>query len=128
MSIRREALYLRDILDAAGSIRRFLNDVDRSQFLSDELLQSGVLQKLIVIAEAAANIPTDLRNRYPDVPWTQIVGFRHIAVHAYFSVDWEIVWVAASEETPSLASRISEIVTVEFPDLRLHDSEDSPSP
>ena len=49
-----DALCLRDIVEAAHATARFLEDVDRDSFLGDDLRQSGVLQKLIVIGEAAA--------------------------------------------------------------------------
>jgi len=45
-----------------------------------------VLQKLIVIGEAAANLSPDLKARHPHIPWRAIVAFRKVMVHAYFSV------------------------------------------
>jgi len=52
--MRPEVLYLTDIVEAADSIATFLNGVEREAFLTDELRQSAVLQKFIVIGEAAA--------------------------------------------------------------------------
>lgn len=62
--MRPEKLYLLDIVDAADSIHRFCDPVDFNQFLQDELRQSAVLQKLIVIGEAAAHLPADFRKRH----------------------------------------------------------------
>ncbi len=67
--MRTEALYLDDIFDAADAIARFLHAVEKEAFLSDELYQSAVLQKLIVIGDAAALIPHDLiDNRSEKLP------------------------------------------------------------
>jgi uncharacterized protein with HEPN domain len=44
-----------------------------------------------------------------------MAGFRNIAVHAYFSVEWPIVWVAATEETPTLRRQIAMILERDFP-------------
>jgi uncharacterized protein with HEPN domain len=52
--MRPEELYLTDIVEAADSIQRFIEGVERKDFFDDELRQSAVLQKLIVIGEAAA--------------------------------------------------------------------------
>jgi uncharacterized protein with HEPN domain len=41
--MRREALYLRDIVEAADAIDRFLQGVDQDSFFGDELRQSAVL-------------------------------------------------------------------------------------
>jgi len=38
--MRREELYLADIIEAAYAIQRFVRDVDQNNFLKDELLQT----------------------------------------------------------------------------------------
>ncbi|MBX3001257.1 MAG: DUF86 domain-containing protein [Caldilineaceae bacterium] len=90
--MRPDRLYLTDIIDATDAIQRFLVDVsDEDCFLVDELRQAAVLQKLIVIGEAAARLSVETKQRYSSIEWQDIAGFRNIAVHAYFSVDWSIV-------------------------------------
>jgi uncharacterized protein with HEPN domain len=42
------------------------------------------------------------------------VGFRNIAVHAYFAVDWSIVWVTATQDAPQLRQQVSKILAAEF--------------
>ncbi|HMQ13692.1 MAG TPA: DUF86 domain-containing protein [Candidatus Competibacter phosphatis] len=44
-----------------------------------------------------------------------MVGFRNIAVHAYFSVDWRIVWQTASSDTPQLREQVVRILQTAFP-------------
>ena len=62
--MRREELYLSDIVEAADAIREFLAGIDRAAFLSSNLVQSAVLQKLIVIGEAAAKLSQEFRERH----------------------------------------------------------------
>jgi uncharacterized protein with HEPN domain len=114
--MRTEALYLDDILDAADSIARFLNGLEKENFLGDELRQSAVLQKLIVIGEAASRLSTDFRARHATIVWPDIVGLRNIAVHQYFGVSWETVWNTATLDVPALREQIAAILAVEFPD------------
>jgi uncharacterized protein with HEPN domain len=113
--MRPERLYLIDILEAAESIHRFTGGVQESDFLQNDMLQSAVLQKLTIIGEAASKLGSGFTAKHPQVPWRDIVGFRNIAVHAYFSVEWPIVWVAATEETPALRDQVAAIVAREFP-------------
>lgn len=112
--MRPEQLYLTDIVEAADAIVSFLAGIAREDFFTDDLRQSAVLHKLMIIGEAAARLPQDFRARHPAIEWSAIVGFRNIVVHTYFSVDWEIVWVAATQETPQLKEQIAAILAGEY--------------
>lgn len=114
--MRPEVLYLTDIVEAADTIQRFIEGVERDVFFADELRQSGVLQKLIVIGEAAARLPREFRKRHPEIEWADIVGFRNIAVHEYFAVSWTIVWVTATQDVPDLQRKVARILTKEYID------------
>jgi uncharacterized protein with HEPN domain len=113
----REELYLHDIIEASKAIEKYLLNVEKSTFMASDLLQSAVLHKLMIIGEACSKVPKDLRDKYPKVEWKQIIGFRNIAVHAYFSVNLDIVWKAATVESKILSQQIAEILQNEFPDF-----------
>jgi len=87
-----------------------LDGIDETAFMVDELRQSAVLQKLMIIGEAAAHIGLEVRTKAPDIPWSQIVGFRNIAIHAYFNVNWSIVWTAATRNAPTLRGPVQAIL------------------
>jgi uncharacterized protein with HEPN domain len=108
--MRTEILYLTDIVEAADAIARFLHDVEQDRFLNDELRQSAVLQKLIVIGEAASHISSVLRDRHPEVKWRGAIGLRNISAHEYFSLNWEVVWITATLDVPMLREQIQAIL------------------
>lgn len=112
--MRHEKLYLTDIVEAAQAIERFITGEDFEDFEQNEMMNSAVLQKLMVIGEAAARLSKEFIQRFPEVPWLDIIGFRNIAVHEYFAIRWDIVWVAASEEVPVLKEQIEKILKEEF--------------
>ena len=112
--MRREKLYLTDIIEAADAIQRFLKKIKQNTFLKDDLLQSAVLQKLTIIGEAAARLPREFRETHSEIEWEDIIGFRNIAVHAYFAVEWSIVWIAATQEVPDLKRKIADILEREY--------------
>jgi uncharacterized protein with HEPN domain len=103
-------MYLIDIVEAADAIDRFLGEMGEGDFLADDLRQSAILQKLIIIGEAAARVSKELRAEHSYVNWADIVAFRNIAVHAYFSVDWNIVWFTATNDVPNLRMHIQHIL------------------
>ena len=55
-----------------------------------------------------------IRESHPDVEWRDIVGFRNIAVHEYFAVNWSIVWIAATQDAPKLRAQVEAIIATEF--------------
>ena len=54
--MRREELYLTDIVEAVESIQKFLSGVERTTFINNDLLRSAVLQKLLEKRDVRAEI------------------------------------------------------------------------
>ncbi|MFN8458647.1 MAG: DUF86 domain-containing protein [Anaerolineae bacterium] len=108
--MRPERLYLTDMVEAAEAITDFIAGLDEAGFYQDSKSQSAVLQKLIVIGEAAARLSPEFRARYPQIEWQDIIAFRNILVHAYFSIKLDIVWEAATRDVPELQQTVVKIL------------------
>ena len=115
--MRREELYLADLIDNTRTVRGYLDGVTRERWDADGVLRDAVLYRMMLLGEIASALPDDLRDRHPDVAWRQIRAFRNLAVHKYFGVDWAVVWKIAQEEPPVLEKQALAIVKVEFPEL-----------
>lgn len=112
--MRRERLFLTDIVEAADAVARFVERLGHDAFVADDLVRSAVLHKLTVIGEAAARLPRTFCESHPAVPWGDIVAFRNIVVHSYFAVDWEIVWTTATRDVPELHHKVAAILAQEL--------------
>ena len=112
--MRRDDLYLNDIVEAADYIATFLGQADFDSFQRSEVIRSAVVQKLAIIGEAAARTSDELTGRFPQIPWPQIVAFRNILIHAYFGIDWNQVWKAARVDCPALRREVTHILATEF--------------
>ncbi len=73
-----------------------------------------MLHHLTVIGEAIGRLSVELRERHLEVPWPQIMAVRNRVVHAYFDLDWQILWDAASGDIPELHRQALDIFTTEF--------------
>jgi uncharacterized protein with HEPN domain len=51
---------------------------------------------------------------HPEVPWRQVIALRHRIVNAYFDLDWQILWDAATDEIPELQRQVLNILTTAF--------------
>ena len=115
--MRREELYLADLIDNARAVRGYLDGVTRERWNAEDILRDAVLYRMLLLGEIASALPDELRDRYPDVAWRQIRAFRNLAVHQYFGVDWAVVWKIAQEEPALLERQVLAIISAEYPAL-----------
>jgi uncharacterized protein with HEPN domain len=115
--MRREELYLADLIDNARAVRGYLDGVTRERWDAEDILRDAVLYRILLLGEIASVLTGELRDRYPEVAWRQIRAFRNLAVHKYFGVDWAVVWKIAQEEPPLLEEQVLAIIRAEYPAL-----------
>lgn len=89
---RGAAMHLRDILDAMDAIESYVKGMTFEQFSTDRRTFDAVVRNLEVMGEAVKNLPQDLREGHPEVPWREVAGMRDKVAHAYFGVSHEIIW------------------------------------
>ncbi len=104
-------IYLRNIIDKAEEALGFCNNRTLEEFLENNMLQSAVVLKLIIIGEEARKIPKEITSSI-NLPWRLIVGFRNMAVHEYFELDLNQIWVTMQEDIPDLVHKINSYLNV----------------
>jgi uncharacterized protein with HEPN domain len=109
---RADAARLGDMLEAIAAVERHPMP-DRSTFDGDELLRFFLLKHIEIIGEAIFKLSDDLKERYPEVPWAKVEKTRHILVHDYFDVNWDIVWRIVTIHLPVLKPQLSAVVEAE---------------
>jgi uncharacterized protein with HEPN domain len=77
---RGDLLRLKDIICAIDAIGRHL-PCGREEFDTNEMLRFFVLKHLEIVGEAASKITAALKEAYPNIAWSNIIGMRHILVH-----------------------------------------------
>ena len=102
----RDNAYLKDILEAAKAIRRFLDGVSLEQFKSNEEKYEAVTRKFEIIGEAARRLSPEARGQFPEIPWKLITAMRNILIHDYDSVDLDVVYETAQRDVPGLITRL----------------------
>lgn len=109
MSERNYSDYVWDILNSIDEIEEFTVGMSFEGFVKDKKTVNAVIRSLEVLGEAAKKIPSDMRERYPQIPWTRMAGMRDKLIHEYFGVDLEIVWTVIKEELPPLRPKIKQM-------------------
>ncbi len=102
---RKPLLFLKDILNAIERIESYTRD-GKEEFLSSPSLQDATLFRLQTIGEAVNQLPDELKEKYPEIPWRQIVGFRNLLAHVYWQVDLATVWAILEPEGDLAALKV----------------------
>jgi uncharacterized protein with HEPN domain len=89
--------------------------MSRAQFDADLKTMDAVLMQLGNIGEAANQVTMDFQKKHPEIPWPKIIGMRNRIFHKYVEIDWDIVWVAATDEVPRLIQMLEPLVRPELP-------------
>jgi uncharacterized protein with HEPN domain len=97
---RDESLYLADILEACEKVLRFTKGMTYKDFVNDDLHFDAVLRNLEVIGEAVKNVSELTRQKYPNVKWRKIAGFRDIVAHEYFGVMTKLFGILSRTRFP----------------------------
>lgn len=92
------------ILDSIERIRRIQQ---RGDLTHDQMLYDATLRNLQTLSEATQRLPENLKQRYPEIPWKQVSGFRNILVHNYLGeIDPQTVFTVVRDHLPPLEAAI----------------------
>lgn len=103
-------VYLLHIRDAIVQIESY-TEGGREEFFNEKMIQDAVIRNLEIIGEATKKLTPDLRDRYPEVPWSRIAGMRDVLIHDYFEVDLQIVWDVVQNRLAVLKEHIEALIT-----------------
>ena len=106
-------VYLDDILKSISNIEEYIDDYSFEQFVEDKKTVDAVLRNLEIIGEAVKKVPENVKSLWNNIEWRKISGLRDILIHAYFEVDFEIVWDIIQSKLPGLKSKIKEIINTD---------------
>ena len=101
---------LRHMLDAALEIQQYVHSSAREDLDRDRKLVHSLVRLLEIIGEAATQVSQELRNNAPAISWPIIVGMRNRLIHAYFSINLDVVWRTSTEDIPSLIIELHKLL------------------
>lgn len=103
---------LKDALDAADAIQRFVKGHDFDGYHANELIRSAVERQFEILGEALGHLrqaDAAAAQRIPELD--RVVGFRNVLIHGDAGVDDRIVWGIIEGKLPSLRAAVQTLLT-----------------
>jgi uncharacterized protein with HEPN domain len=101
---------IQDILDAVDKVGEYTQGMDFKSFTEDRKTVDAVVRNLIIIGEAAIQIPEEVCAKHPKVPWYEMRGMRNFIVHEYFKASDKIIWDTVQVDLPLLPALLENIL------------------
>lgn len=105
-----DELRVRHVLDAIKEVESYLLNVSVDEFLANSEKRFATIKQIEIIGEACARITSEVKDKYPEIEWKNIVGFRNISIHEYFGVNFQIVWQIAQNDLPILKQQFAALL------------------
>lgn len=110
MTRHDDTLRLRHILDHAREAMQLSSGKTRADLDTERLLNLGLTRLLEIVGKAAARASDEMRGRYPQIPWPQIVALRNRLIHGYDQVDLDILWTIIQSDLPPLVRELYKVL------------------
>jgi len=107
--VRDDQFYLTDIAERIQRIEIYTQG-GRDIFLESLIIQDAVSRNFELMGEGVKRVSQDVKQRYPEVPWRRIAGFRDVLIHDYLGVDINEVRNVVERNLPDLKQQISLIL------------------
>lgn len=110
MSPRNWRVRIHDILNAIKAIESYAKGMEFEYFASDQKTVDAVIRNLVIIGEAATNVPEEIILDHPSIPWQEMKGIRNIVVHEYFGVSTRIIRDTVRIDLPPVIPLLEKIL------------------
>ncbi len=106
---REWRFYLNDMIAFAEKVISYTDGFDQESFVTSGLNYDATLRNLELIGEAAANIPDEVRQKSPQIPWRMVVATRNKLIHGYLGIDNDTLWSIIQDDVPVLLKELQKL-------------------
>ena len=109
MSKRVPSIVINDILSCIDHLTTYTANLSFDDFIINFMVIEACLYNIQIIGEAVAQLPDDVKNNNPQIPWPLIKGMRNRLIHEYFGTDLPVVWNVIRNDLPAFKTDLQSI-------------------
>lgn len=106
---REWRFYLDDMIGFAEKVIVYTDGLDQERFVNSGLNYDATIRNLELIGEVATNIPDEVRQNYPKIPWRMVVATRNKLIHGYLGIDNDTLWSIIQGDIPVLLKELQKL-------------------
>jgi uncharacterized protein with HEPN domain len=99
---------LSDIKQNVELARAFISGFTFTAFRADQRTAYAIARCLEVISEASRRLPTELKDRHPNIPWRDIAALGSVYRHDYERVRDDVMWRTVQESLSPLLTVVEQ--------------------
>ncbi len=99
---------LSDIKQNVELARAFISGFTFTAFQADQRTVYAIARCLEVIPEASRRLPTELKDRHPNIPWRDIAALGSVYRHDYERVRDDVMWRTVQESLAPLLTVVEQ--------------------
>lgn len=104
--MQEDKIRIEHILDAIDTNEQIVGKMTYDDYVANIGSRWGLVKMIELIGEAASKISKETIDRNNEIQWKEIIGTRHILVHDYNTVDFNLLWEINQKEIPVLKKQI----------------------
>jgi uncharacterized protein with HEPN domain len=111
MPLRDPQKYLYDMLSSCEFVLEFTRGRTVDDYINDRALRSALERELQIIGKAMMQldrVAPAITEKIPE--YRNIIGFRHVLVHGYDSLDPQTVWNVVETKLQGLRDKLKDLI------------------
>ena len=108
---KRDKSRLEHILTAIACVEDYVYGISEEGLKNDKLHLHAIIYNVQIIGEAVYKLTNEFKQQHPETPWPVIEKMRHILVHDYFNINFEVLWDVVYQDIPLLKRQIERYLT-----------------
>ncbi|WP_026951975.1 HepT-like ribonuclease domain-containing protein [Algoriphagus mannitolivorans] len=101
---------LKHILEAIEEVESYVLGIGKEEFINKSMIRFACVKQLEIVGEACNHLSEETKQQKPEVPWTEIIGMRHVFVHEYFGIDNHLLWEIINRDLKEFKSAVIDLI------------------